>query len=153
MSASQVELPCRDFERLLRSDSQDTPAADWSEVVSLASEQVARWNARLMFSPATSPDGEAAKELKLWEAAYAITSDALVEQVPGVRAAISERHQLRRAMLITERRLKHGQGQRLPGLLSAAAHLANRVGLRHLAQRLMCRALYPKGSVGRAGSF
>jgi len=150
LSARATEIPYGDLEHLLRGEWKQLPVKGWAEIVTLASDQAARWLTLWLFSPAERPDRRAAEENKRWEAAYVAYSKALFEKVPAVRDDINKQHKLLVAQHAVSRRLAQHKGHFPPGILSQAAIWCGRIGLERLSSNLYARALYPKGSIGRA---
>jgi hypothetical protein len=136
-----------------QADRRQMPLAGWHEVVSFASDQCARWQARWLFSPAADPDQEAAAELEGWRALHAACAEALLTRVPEVRARLERQHEVTALRHALYRQLQDTEGRRarrmLLAIVSQAAGVARRIGLRGIAARLDATALYPPGSVGR----
>jgi hypothetical protein len=132
---------------------EQLPLADWHEVVSLASDQCARWGTRWLFSPAAAPDQAAEAELAGWRALYAVLAEALLTRVPEVRAQLERQHEITALRHALTRRLEETEGRTgrrvMMAALSQIARLARPLGLASLAARLDAAALYPPGSVGR----
>lgn len=135
-------------------DRQQMPLAEWHEVVSFASDQCARWQARWLFSPATQPDEAAAAELDGWRGLHAGCAEALLTRVPEVRARLERHHAMTALRHALQRRLEETEGRSARriflAVLSQTAGIARRVGLGSLAARLDATALYPAESVGRS---
>lgn len=156
-SVSGAPVPHAEFQRVIDHENREMPLAEWHEVVSFASKQCAQWQVRWLFSPAASPDTRAADEVEKWRKAYAAYVELLVERVPDVREPLEREHRLRAAQCALERRLDESKGRPLSSrslspLLSKVAILLGRAGLRGAAGRLYATTLYPKGTVGRAGT-
>lgn len=148
-------IPHAELQRLMERQAgrAPLPLAEWSEVVTLASSQVARWQARWLFSPAASPDREAEAELDGWRDLYAACAEALLTRAPEVRDRLERQHEVATLRQALKQRLDETEGQAmrraLLAILSHVARIARRAGLRDLASRLDAAALYPRGSVGR----
>jgi len=153
-SVSNAVIPHADFQRLVDRENREMPLTEWNEVVSFASDQCAKWQVRWLFSPAASPDTRAADELEKWRQAYVAYVEPLVERSPDVREPLEREHRLRALQSALGRRLEESKGRpldrSLSALLSKAAILLGRAGMRSVAARLYTTALYPKGTVGRA---
>jgi hypothetical protein len=132
---------------------QQVALAEWYEVVSLASDRCARWQARWLFSSAAHPDLAAAAELQGWRGLYAACAEALLTRAPEVRARLERQHEMTALRHVLRRRLEETEGRSARRIILAVASqiagIARRIGLRALAARLDATALYPAGSVGR----
>ena len=152
LSASNAVIPCAEFQRLVELDNRPFPPTEWLEVVRFASAQCAQWQVRWQFSAAASPDTQAADELEKWTHAYAGVLETLVDIVPDARESLERSHRLLAAQRALERAEKSRPVDRfLSALLSRLAILFGRVGMNEVAGRLYTIALYPKGTIGRAG--
>lgn len=155
LAAIDDYVPHADLEALLEAhaDRQQVPLAGWHEVVSFASDQCARWQARWLFSPAADPDRTAAAELDGWRGLHAACAEALLTRVPEVRARLERHHEMTALRHALQRRLEETEGRSARrialAILSQTAGIARRAGLHGLAARLDAAALYPAGSVGR----
>jgi hypothetical protein len=129
------------------------PLSEWSEVVGLASDQLARWQSRWLFSPAAHPDAEAAAEVDGWRELHAACAEALLTRAPEVRERLDRQHEVAALRHALKRRLDDTEGRTarrvLMALLSLAATVSRRMGRHRLAAQLDAAALYPPGSVGR----
>ena len=157
LSSSNSRLPHMEFQRLLEAtpEARELSLPHWKEVVDFASDQCARWQAQWLFSAAASPDTTAAQEFEGWRQLYATCSAALVEHVPDIREQICHKHSLTALQHALQQQLEHTKGRPIrrlcSAILSGTAILLRRVGMCHFAERLYARALYPEGTVGRAG--
>jgi hypothetical protein len=129
------------------------PLSEWSEVVRLASDQLARWQTRWLFSPAANPDADAAAEVEGWRELHAACAEALLTRAPEVRERLERQDEVAALRHALKQRLDDTEGRTarrvLMALLSLAATVSRRMGLHPLAARLDAAALYPTGSVGR----
>lgn len=155
VAADGGAIPHRDFQGALDREGSNVPAAEWSEVVTFASDQCARWGTQWLLSSAASSDARAREELEAWERSYTACSELLVEQFPTVREALAKAHGLRAIGPALESRVRASEGnpfrRSFLALLSKAAILLNRVGFHRIAGSLYATALFPKGTVGRSG--
>jgi hypothetical protein len=157
LSSSNSCLPHGEFQRLLDAspEGRKLPLPVWKEVVDFASDQCARWQAQWLFSPAASPDTTAAQEFESWRQLYATCSAALVERVPDVKEHLGRQHSLTALQHALQLQIEHTKGRPIrrlsSAILSRTAILLRRVGMSDFAERLYARALYPEGTVGRAG--
>jgi hypothetical protein len=155
LSAADTWVPHRELQGLFEQqvDHQGLSLAEWHEVVSFASDQCGRWQARWLFSPAATPDRAAKQEFDGWRLLYVACAEALLARVPEVRERLDRRHEMTALRHALGRRLQQTEGRTLhrigSAVLSQAAGAVRRLGLRHLAGRLEAAALYPSGSVGR----
>jgi hypothetical protein len=129
--------------------------AEWKKLVDFATDQFSRWQAEWLFSPASSPNCEAAVEAEAWRQKWIVFSKALSDQIPEIAEPLRRQHDATVAQCIVMRKLQANaarSGARLAShLLSNAAQVLNRIGLRVIARRVMRSAMYPPKTVGRAG--
>ena len=155
LSVSNAAITHAEFQRMVDREDRELALTEWHEVVTFASDQCAQWQVRWLFSPVASPDTRAAEELDRWRRAYVGYVEPFVERAPNVREPLEREHRLRAAQRALGRRLEESKGRPLDrwlsALLSKAAILLGRAGMRGVAGRLYATALYPKGTVGRAG--
>jgi hypothetical protein len=163
LRASDKDVSSREFAKLrFPFPTNALTGREWTEVVDFVSDQYARWSARFQFSRAAKPDFEAKKEMDAWEQFYTTFLDVLFEQVlpeqvPKLRELMNDVHVKFGVKHLIQRRVRDNEGkpfQRVVSLLfSRAGILANRVGVGPLGRRLYAVGLYPKGTVGRKGSW
>jgi hypothetical protein len=156
LSASKATIPHAEFHRLLSLENREMPMDEWHKVVQFASEQCALWQVRWLYSAAAAPDLNAGDEWERWQQAYAAYLEPLVERIPNVQEPLEREHGLRAAQCALGRRFDGTKGRPLSrswsAVLSAASILLRRAGMSSVAGRLYAASLYPKGTVGRAGS-
>lgn len=124
-----------------------------SEVVTLyksASAQAAHWNARYLFSPRATPDGEAAAEAAVWRELRDVLitqlNDASMQRLCEDFTFYTNLHWVLSYSAAT----RPGRvSNLLCGMLTRAGQAAKRVGIGVLGTWLCRVALYPKESVGR----
>lgn len=156
LSDSKASASYREFQLLIDRAGREISLTGWNEVVTLVSDHCAHWQTQWLFSPSLSPDTRAAEESDGWRRVYAACSGILIDRSPHLRETIDRLHRLRCLDHAIQRRMQLSGGRiaerSYTALLSHAAILVGRVGLTRLAEHLYAMALYPKGTVGRAGS-
>src|SRR5436190_1864051 len=118
LSVAGGTISHRTFQRFLESEWPEMPLIEWREVAKFASDQSARWQAQLLFSPAISPDSHAEEEFTGWERVYQACVEPLIEHHPDLRAVITREHELVALRYVLERRLKDQERQPVRRFLS-----------------------------------
>jgi hypothetical protein len=146
-----------DFECVFRESAKEDITVDgWRKITSFTSDQLGFWEAEWLFSSAYSPNMKAKSEMHGWKI---ICEACLVELKNKISAAadmINEQHNLAVLKYSMKRAVRYNESKPSrkfkANVRSSILVKLDEIGLRRIASRLYVRALYPKGTVGRASN-
>ena len=143
------------IKHLLKKISGKITINELNELIKISSNQVGIWEAAWLFSPANSPNTDAKQKSQQWRKQWETWFGMLLEQVPDAREQAERIHQLTILKHHMSKGFDYNRNKPLKRLFSAGlsqiAIIFNRIGLNDIANNLYILALYPKGTVGRAG--
>jgi hypothetical protein len=158
LRARSVVVGFEYFNRTFQSLSGDDDflLAEWKQVVAFCSDQANRWQVEWHFSPASAPDLHASKEFEAWLDMWRHFSTMMSDQVPELGPLLERQHNVNAGHYLIARKLQHDAGSPWARMTSSAmstvAISLNKIGLRRIGRKLYKLALFPAGSVGRAGA-
>jgi hypothetical protein len=149
-------VPFEQFDQLRKRTSEATMTpSELNQLVNFASDQVGIWQSEWVFSSSDFPDTSAKAESEQWEKLWEVSSNMLIEQVPEIKEQNDQKHQLNILRCHMSQRLLYNNKKPFNKLISVCLSkisiALNNVGLKGIANHLYILALYPKGTVGRAG--
>lgn len=154
LSQGKMQVRCDHFQQSVQDLSASILAEDFAKIVAFSADQLGRWDAEWLFSPALTPDSDAACEKEAWAAAWETNSNALMEVFPALRANLKRERDLICLSRIMEKRREYNRGKPLTeftrNVLSRVGLLLCRIGLQSTGHFLYKRALFPPNTVGRA---
>ncbi len=160
LSRRRILVRCDHFQQFNDHLSEAFRTEDLAKIVDFAAEQLGRWDAEWLFSPALTPDADAASEREAWVAQWQITADALIKAVPASGATLKKEKGLIHLRCVMEKRLEYNSdrtiGEFTSNVCSRGAFLLARIGLQSMVPHFCKRALFPPNTVGRinrGGSF
>ena len=151
---SKMQVRCDHFQQSVQYLSASILAQDFAKIVDFSADQLGRWEAEWLFSPALIPDSDAACEKEAWASAWETNSNALMEVFPISSATLKRERDLICLRKFMEKRREYDSGKPLAKLtcnvLSRVGLLLYRIGLQSTGRFLYKRVLFPPNTVGRA---
>jgi hypothetical protein len=127
---------------------------DSAKVVEFSATQIGLWDAEWLFSPAATPDSDAACESEAWVAVWKTTSQTLMGALPVSSAELTRERDQVCLRIVAEKSLETNEGKPITrfaiGVLASVCLLLLRIGLSTTACRYCRRILFPLNTVGRA---
>jgi hypothetical protein len=152
LSKERHGVPYRDFERVFRESTKEDITVDgWRKITGFTSDQLGFWESAWLFSRAHSPNLQAKSEMQGWK-----TVCELKNKISEAADMIEEQHDLAVLKYSIKRAADYNESKPsrrfTAHVRSSLLIKLDEIGLRRVASRLYARALYPKGTVGRAGT-
>ena len=142
------------FQQSVQNLAASMLAKDFAKIVDFSADQLGRWDAEWLFSPALTPDSDAACEKEAWAAAWKTNSIAFMEVSPVSSADLKRKRDLICLRRIMEKRREYNRGKPLTeftsNVLSRLGLLLFRICLPPTGSSFYKRALFPPNTVGRA---
>lgn len=130
--------------------------AELNNVVSFSIEQLALWRAKWLFSSVAAPNVQARDQSARWEATTEAFIKCLADLAPAVGDPLKEKRDTVIIQYLLKEKLRRDGDNKLLSFrawsLSKLAQITYRIGLSNLARGLQARALFPPGTMGRAGA-
>jgi hypothetical protein len=150
LSQGKILVRCDHFRFLSRS----VLAKDYAKIVDFCADQIGRWHAEWLFSPALTPNSDAACEKEAWVAAWKTASDVLIEVFHALNAKLKREKDYACLRIVMEKSLEHNKGKLITeftsNVLSRVCLLLFKTGLQSTGYFFYKRALFPPNTVGRA---
>ena len=154
LSQRKILVRCDHFQQSVHDLSASILAKDFAKIVDFSADQLGRWDAEWLFSPALTPDSDAACEKEAWAAAWKTNSNVLMKVFPASSADLKRERDLICLKRVMEKRREYDRGKPLTkftrNVLSGVGRLLCRIGLQSTGHFLYKRALFPPNTVGRA---
>jgi hypothetical protein len=146
-----------DFERVFsESAKEDVPVDGWRKITSFASDQLGFWEAEWLFSWEYSPNTKAKSEMHGWKIICEACLSELKNKISEAPDMIEEQHELAVLKYSIKRAVDYSESKPSrkfkANVRSAILIKLDKIGFSGVASRLYARALYPKGTVGRASN-
>lgn len=147
----------QDFERVFRESAKEDITVDgWRKITSFTSDQLGFWEAEWLFSSAYSPNTKAKSEMHGWKIICEACLGELKNKISAAADMVEEQHNLAVLKYSMKRAVDYNESKPSrkfkANVRSSILIKLDEIGLRRIASRLYVRALYPKGTVGRARS-
>jgi hypothetical protein len=145
----------QDFERVFKeSAKEDISVDDWRKITRFTSDQLGFWETEWLFSQAYSPNMQAKSEMDGWKMICEACLAELKNKIAAAADMIEEQHDLAVLKYSIKRAVDYNESKPSrkfkANVRSSILVKLDEIGLRRFASRLYARALYPKGTVGRA---
>ncbi len=147
----------QDFERVFRESAKEDIMVDgWRKITSFISDQLGFWEAEWLFSPAYSPNTNAKSEMRGWMIICEACLGELKNKITEAADIVEGQHNLAVLKYSMKRAVDYDKSKPSrkfkANVRSSILIKLDEIGLRRVASRLYVRALYPKGTVGRASN-
>src|SRR5512136_508706 len=109
----KIQVRCDHFQQSVQDLSASIPAKEFAKIVDFCADQLGRWDAEWLFSPAPTPDSDAACEKEAWAALWEKNSDALMKVLPASSAQLKRERDLICLRGIMEKRREYNRGKPL----------------------------------------